>query len=111
VRLARGDVVWVEPGEVLGAEQAGRRPYLVISHEVYNVRFKTVIAVALTSKDQSLGFPLSHSLRSGNLPRPSWVKIGQVRSISVLRLGRRIGHVDEAEVDRVVEGLMEIVGG
>jgi mRNA interferase MazF len=104
-------VFWVDPGPSAGAEQAGRRPYLVISHEMFNVRFQTVIGAALTSRLPVMGFPVIHALQSGNLPKRSWVKIGQVRSISVLRLGRRIGRVDESEVDRVVEGLMEIVGG
>lgn len=111
MKLARGDVVWVDPGPSSGTEQAGRRPYLVISHEVFNVRFRCVIAVALTSRPPGVGFPLVHPLQSGGLPRRSWVKIGQVRTISDLRLGRRIGRVEEAEVDRVVEGLTEIVGG
>jgi mRNA interferase MazF len=110
VTLRRGDVVWVEPGETLGAEQRGRRPYLVISHEVFNVRLRTFIGVALTGSLPKMGYPLDMALESGNLPKQSWVKIGQVRTVSFLRLGRRIGHVDEAEVDRVVEGLMQIVG-
>lgn len=108
--LRRGDVVWVEPGETLGGEQRGRRPYLVISHEVFNVRLRTFIGVALTGSVPKLPYPLTMAVESGNLPRPSWVKIGQVRTVSFLRLGRRIGRVEEAEVDRVVAGLMEIVG-
>jgi len=110
VRLSRGDVVWVDPGPTLGSEQSGRRPYLVISHGVFNERSDTVIAVAITSKEPKVGFPLAWALASGGLPRRSWVKTWHVRTVSVLRLGRRIGRVDEAEVDRVVEGLMEIVG-
>jgi len=104
-------VVWVEPGVALGAEQRGRRPFLVISHEVFNVRLRTFIGIALTGSAPKLGYPLTMALESGDLPKPSWVKIGQVRTVSYLRLGRRIGHLDEAEVDRIVEGLMQIVGG
>lgn len=108
--IHRGDVFWVDPGEVLGAEQAGRRPYLVVSREVFNASQGTVVAMAVTSRDRRAGFPLEHRLESVRLPKPSWVKIGQVRTISTLRLGRRIGHVREEEVDRIVEGLLDIVG-
>ena len=109
--LRRGDAVWVEPGPALGGEQRGRRPYVVISHEVFNTRLQTCIAVALTSHAPKVGYPLTMELRTGDLPKRSWVKMSQVRTISFLRIGRRIGRVDEAEVDRVVEGLAEIVGG
>ena len=109
--LRRGDVVWVEPGPTVGGEQRGRRPYLVVSHEVSNERLRTCVAFALTGNPPKLGYPLTMELRSGDLPKRSWVKMSQVRTISFLRIGRRIGRVDEAEVDRVVEGLMEIVGG
>jgi len=110
VSIRRGDVVWVDPGPTRGTEQAGRRPYLVISHEVFNERLKTVIALALTSRAPRMGYPLSRELSSGVLPKRSWVKIGQVRTVSTLRLGRRIGRLDEQEVDAVVEGLLDIVG-
>ncbi len=108
--LRRGDVVWVDPGQTRGTEQAGRRPYLVLSHEVFNERSGSVIAVAITSNPPRAGVPLSWPLSSGGLPRRSWVKIWQVRTISSLRLGRRIGRVAEEEVDAVVEGLLDIVG-
>jgi len=104
-------VVWVDPGPTLGTEQAGRRPYVVISHGVFNQNSQTVIGLAITSKEPKLGFPLAWELSSGGLPRKSWVKPWQIRTISFLRIGRRLGRVDEAEVDKVVEGLMEIVGG
>jgi mRNA interferase MazF len=110
VSIRRGDVVWVDPGPTLGSEQGGRRPYLVISHEVFNERLKTVIALALTRRPPRMGYPLTRQLSSGGLPKKSWVKIGQVRTVSVLRLGRRIGRLDEEEVDAVVEGLLDIVG-
>lgn len=106
----RGDVVWVDPGPTRGVEQAGRRPYLVLSHQVFNDSLRTVIAVALTSRAPRMGYPLTRELRTGGLPKRSWVKIGQVRSVSVERIGRRIGRVDEVEVDAVVEGLLDIVG-
>jgi mRNA interferase MazF len=44
------------------------------------------------------------------LPKQSWVRISQIRTLSVERIGRRLGRASEEEVDRVVEGLTEIIG-
>lgn len=70
----------------------------------------TVIALAITSQPQRAGFPLTHQVDSLKMPRPSWVKIGQVRTLSVDRLGKRIGSVSPEEVSRIVDGLFELVG-
>lgn len=102
-------MVWAELDPTHGREQAGRRPVLVISHDIFNERSGTVIAMAITSQPQSAGFPLTVELMSGLLPKRSWVKIGQVRTLSVERLGRRLGRVTPEELLRVVEGLNEIV--
>jgi mRNA interferase MazF len=108
-RVLRGDVVWAQLDPTRGREQAGRRPVLVISHDIFNERSGTVIAMAITSQAQKAGFPLTVELMSGGLPKRSWVKIGQVRTLSVERLKRRIGRVSPEELLRVVEGLNEII--
>ena len=105
----RGDVYWADLDPVRGREQAGLRPVLIISHDVLNERSGTVIALAITSKEQRAGFPLVHELRSGGLPRQSWVKMSQVRTISLERLGRRSGAVEPDELAQVVEGLIELI--
>jgi mRNA interferase MazF len=69
-----------------------------------------VIALAVTSQPQRAGFPLTHPVENLRLPKASWVKISQIRTLSVERLGRRIGALSADEVDRVVEGLFELVG-
>ena len=108
-RILRGDVVWAELDPVRGREQAGRRPVLVLSHEVFNERSGTVIAVAITSELPRAGFPLTVALKSEDLPKKSWVKVSQVRTLSTTRLGRRLGRVSPEELDLVVQGLNEIV--
>jgi mRNA interferase MazF len=107
--ILRGEVVWADLDPTLGREQAGHRPVLVISHEIFNDRSGTVIAMAITSQPQRAGFPLSFELKSGNLPKRSWVKIGQVRTLSTQRLGASIGRVSPEELDQLVQGLNEIV--
>lgn len=108
-RILRGEVYWADLNPVRGHEQAGLRPVLVISHEVFNARSGTVIALAVTSQPQRAGFPLAVPLESIRLPKPSWVKTGQVRTLSTERLGRRLGAVSPEELLRIVDGLLEIV--
>jgi mRNA interferase MazF len=83
---------------------------LVLSHDVFNERSGTVIAVALTSQEPRAGFPLALESRAAGLPKRSWVRISHVRTLSVEGIGRRLARASEEEVDRVVEGLNEIVG-
>ncbi|MCK6481066.1 MAG: type II toxin-antitoxin system PemK/MazF family toxin [Planctomycetaceae bacterium] len=108
--VLRGDVYWVDPGGALGTEQAGRRPYLVLSQRSFNDRLGAVVGIALTSREPKWPFPLSVPVGEGRLPRRSWAKVGQVRTISVLRLGDRLGRVAPADVDRTLEALLEIIG-
>ncbi len=108
-RLLRGDVVWADLDPSLAREQAGHRPVVIISHDVFNERSGTVIAMAITSQPQRAGFPLSFELQSGKLPKRSWVKISQIRTLSTERLGARIGPVSPEELDQLINGLNEIV--
>jgi len=109
-RILRGEIRWADLNPVRGREQAGRRPVLILSHNVFNERSGTVIAVAITSQPQRAGFPLTLELKAKELPKPSWVKISQIRTLSVERLGERIGEASPEEVNQIVEGLNEIIG-
>lgn len=109
-RVLRGEVYWANLNPVKGREQAGLRPVVVISHEALNRYSGTVIALAITSQPQTAGFPLTHQIEGLKMPKPSWVKISQVRTLSIERLGKRIGSVSAEEVSRVVDGLFELVG-
>ena len=108
-RVLRGDIRWAELNSTRGHEQAGLRPVLVLSHEVFNERSGTVIAVALTSRQPRAGFPLTLELRDLRLPKRSWVKISQVRTLSTERLGRLLTRATPEQIARVVEGLNEII--
>ena len=109
-RILRGDIFWADLNPVRGREQAGQRPVLVISQDVFNERSGTVIAVALTSQPPRAGFPLTLELNITSLPKRSWVKISQIRTLSVERLSRRIGRASPEELAQIIEGLNEIVG-
>jgi len=109
-RILRGEIRWADLDPVLGAEQAGRRPVLVLSHDVFNERSGTVVAVALTSGKPRAGFPLSLEIKSSDLPKRSWVKISQIRILSIKRFGRKLGRVSPEELALILEGLNEIIG-
>jgi mRNA interferase MazF len=109
-RVLRGDIFWADLTPTRGHEQGGKRPVLVLSHDTFNERSGTVIAVVITSQQPRVDFPLVMEIRSVKLPKQSWVKIGQIRTLSTLRLGKKLGHIASDELDRAVEGLTEIVG-
>ena len=110
-RVLRGEIRWADLEPTRGKEQRGLRPVLILSHDVFNAASGTVIAVALTSQEPRAGFPLTLPLEGIGLPKRSWVKISQVRTLSTERLGRRLGRVSDEELDQVVEGLNEIIAG
>jgi mRNA interferase MazF len=109
-RILRGEVRWADLDPARGHESSGRRPVLILSADVFNERSGTVIAVALTTQPQRAGFPLTLELSSAQLPKPSWIKISQIRTLSVQRIGRKFGAASPEEVARVMEGLNEILG-
>ncbi len=108
-RLLRGDVVWAQLDPSIGHEQRGRRPVVILSHDVFNERSGTVIALAITSQPQRASFPLTHELQSVTLPKQSWIKISQIRTLSVQRIGKKIGRLSIEELDRLIAGFNEII--
>lgn len=108
--VLRGEIRWADLNPTRGNEQAGLRPVLILSHDVFNARSGTVIAVALTSQPQRAGFPLTLELTTPRLPKRSWVKISQIRTLSIERIGKRLSRAAPEELAQVIEGLNEIVG-
>ena len=108
-RILRGDIVWAELNPAVGKEQAGKRPVVILSHDVFNERSGTVIAVAVSSAEPRAGFPLTLEITSARLPKRSWVKIAQIRTLSIERIEGKLGRVSAEELQRIVEGLNEII--
>jgi mRNA interferase MazF len=109
-RILRGEIRWADLNPVRGHEQAGLRPVLVLSQDVFNERSGTVIAMALTSQPQRAGFPLTLELTGPRLPKRSWVKISQIRTLAVERIGKRLSRATPEDLAQVIDGLLEIVG-
>lgn len=109
-RILRGDVRWADLNPVRGHEQAGRRPVVILSHDVFNERSGTVIALAMTSQEPKAGFPVTLESAAVGLKKRSWVKISQIRTLSVDRIGSRLARAPEEELARLLDGLNEILG-
>lgn len=109
-RILRGGIYWADLNPVRGSEQAGVRPVVVISQDIFNERSNTVIALALTSQPQKAGFPLTFELDNSELPKKSWVKISQIRTLAVERIGAQICRLEPESLDQIIEGLNELVG-
>jgi mRNA interferase MazF len=82
---------------------------LILSHDVFNERSGTVIAMAITSGSQRAGFPLTLEIKSCRLPKQSWVKISQIRTLAIERIGKKMGRVSPEELAQVIAGLNEII--
>jgi mRNA interferase MazF len=109
-RVLRGEIRWADLEPTRGQEQAGARPVLILSQDVFNERSGTVIAVALTSQPPRAGFPLTLELGSKGLPKRSWVKISQIRTLATERIGKKLAVASAEELAEVLEGLAEILG-
>jgi len=108
-KILRGDILWADLNPTQGHEQTGHRPVLVISHDIFNECSGTVIAIALTSQPQKAGFPLTLEISNLKNIEKAWIKIGQIRTLSTLRLGKKIGQIKPNDLKRVIEGLNEII--
>jgi mRNA interferase MazF len=109
--ILRGDIYWADLKPVIGSEQGGLRPVLILSHNVFNEKSGTVIAVAITSQPQRAGYPLTMALAEIELPKRSWVKISQIRILSTQRIRKKIAKVSDQELALIIDGLNEIIGG
>ena len=108
-RILRGEIYWADLNPTIGHEQSGFRPVLIISNNIFNQRSGTVIALAITSQPQKAGFPLTYELTSKKLPKKSWVKISQIRTLSTLRIKNKLGEVTPEELIQIIDGLHEII--
>jgi mRNA interferase MazF len=81
-----------------------------LSHDIFNERSGTVIAMAMTSQEPRAGFPLTLESRADGLAKRSWIKISQVRTLPVDRIGQRLARASDEEVARALDGLNEILG-
>ncbi len=107
--ILRGGIYWCELEPGVGHEQSGKRPVLVISHAQVNDKLRTAIVIPLTSSSQRAGFPLTMELNDTKLSKKSWLKISQVRTVSIARLSKLITKVNDQVLVKAISGLTELI--
>ena len=105
--IKRGDIYYADLSPVVGSEQGGVRPVLIIQNDVGNRFSPTVIAAAITSQKGKTRLPthIQLSSQSCGLSRDSVVLLEQVRTIDKKRLKERMGRVEEPYMDQVDHAL------
>ena len=105
--LSRG-IYWAKLDPAVGVEQKGTRPVLVVSIDSFNNNSGSVVAFAITSKKPKVNYPLVYKLPTDLLPKPSWVKITQIRTLSSQRLGSFITKITEEDYQKTMSAFNRI---
>ena len=101
--IKRGDIYYADLSPVVGSEQGGVRPVLIVQNDVGNRYSPTVIAAAITSQQSKAKLPTHIPIEAQGcgLSRDSVVLLEQIRTIDKQRLKERMGAVDESSMSRV----------
>ena len=101
--VKRGDIFYADLSPVVGSEQGGTRPVLIVQNDTGNKHSPTVIAAAITSQTNKAKLPTHIELsgRSVGLTKDSVVLLEQIRTIDKRRLREHMGHVDENRMNQV----------
>ncbi len=110
--VKRGDLFYADLSPVVGSEQGGVRPVLIVQNDVGNKYSPTIIAAAVTSQLNKAKLPTHIELEAENfgLPKNSVVLLEQIRTLDKRRLKEKIGQLPEMLMERVNEGLMISLG-
>ena len=110
--VRRGDIYYADLSPVVGSEQGGLRPVLIVQNDAGNRHSPTVIAAAITSQLNKARLPthIELSARENGLSRDSVVLLEQIRTIDKQRLRERMGKLDDAQMHRVDDALAVSVG-
>lgn len=112
MEIKRGEVFYADLSPVVGSEQGGVRPVLIVQNDVGNRHSPTVIAAAITSKQDKTGLPTHIGIKAGQggLVRDSVVLLEQIRTLDKRRLRERAGHVDDDVLRKVDQALGISIG-
>jgi mRNA interferase MazF len=118
VVITRGDIIYADLSPVIGSEQGGVRPVLIVQNDIGNKYSPTVIAAAITSQINKAKLPthIEISADEYGLPKDSVILLEQIRTIDKKRLKEKIGHLSDDLMIRVNEALsisfgLEDIGG
>jgi len=111
IKISRGDLFYADLSPVVGSEQGGFRPILIIQNDVGNRYSPTVVVAAITSQvDTKKPLPTHITLDTKLLAKNSIVLLEQIRTIDKSRLGKYIGNLDEKYMKGIDRALSISVG-
>jgi len=112
VIVKRGDIFYADLSPVLGSEQGGVRPVLVVQNDIGNKFSPTVIIAAITSQINKAKLPthLEITAEDYGLSKDSVILLEQIRTIDKKRLRERIGRLDDEQMGKVSEALSISLG-
>ncbi len=112
MNIRRGDIYYADLSPVVGSEQGGLRPVLIVQNDVGNKYSPTVIAAAITSKMSKAKLPTHIDVTASQvgLLKDSVILLEQIRTIDKVRLKEKMGHLDEGAMGSVNEALFVSFG-
>lgn len=112
LEVKRGDIFYADLSPVIGSEQGGVRPVLIVQNDIGNKYSPTVIVAAITSQINKAKLPTHMEIKAYEygLNRDSVVLLEQIRTIDKKRLREKIGHFDDIMMEKVNQGLMISLG-
>ncbi len=107
VIIRRGDIYYADLSPVIGSEQGGVRPVLIVQNDIGNKHSPTVIAAAITSQKTKSSLPTHIELNAGQtgLQKDSIVLLEQIRTIDKHRLKEKMGKLDDSSMNKVNEAI------
>jgi mRNA interferase MazF len=107
VVIKRGDIYYADLSPVIGSEQGGVRPVLIVQNDVGNKYSPTVIAAAITSQINKAKLPthIEISAQEYGLAKDSVILLEQIRTIDKKRIREKIGHLDDELMEKVNEAI------
>ena len=109
-RILRKEIYWADLNPIRGREQGGIRPVLIISNNIFNQRSGTTVILAITSIKPKVKYPLVLELDCQSLPKRSWVKITQIRTISNDRISGYIGQISTSQMNEILAAINDLIG-
>ena len=105
--IKRGDIYYADLSPVIGSEQGGLRPVLIIQNDIGNRYSPTVIAAAITSRLEKSRLPTHIDVSADicGLQKDSVILLEQIRTIDKRRLREKMGHADDPLMNRVNSAL------
>ena len=111
MKVKRGDIFYADLSPVVGSEQGGVRPVLVVQNDIGNKYSPTLIIAAITSQMNKVKLPTHVEVSAEfGLPKNSVVLLEQIRTIDKKRLREKVGFTDEFFMKKVDEALLKSVG-